>query len=495
MNKIFSFSRLNASNNFKLTAPNIDLIQGALIGTQIIFSRLKSKSTSIPKKQLRIRDHGYDNYMEIEKKTRKVLKIESLILSQPNQCLAFSRFDTLARRLGFKQSEAARFVLKFPHVFEIYEHPVQRILYLRLTRKANLQIQEEKNALAAQIPEAATRLRKLLMMSKWGRLRLEHVRVARKELGLPDDFETSVVCKYPQYFRLFDAKETRSKYIENVERNPRLAVCAIESAREKEYREKGIDAENIRFSFIVNFPPGFKIDKYYRIGIWKWQRLPYWSPYEDVSGYDMRSLEAQKRMEKRQVATIHELLSLTVEKKITLERIAHFRMAMDMPNKLKDFLLQHQGIFYISTRGNQGKLHTVFLREAYWKGELVNPNDLYLARRRLAELVLLSPRKAPIDDQLVNYRRRGDDDEVARIRSEFVHTNVAASDCSDDDEDDCLRLCMKGQDEDTEKLLKEAAYARGEEDRREVNKAIELKQCKEVYCLISSMFLLLLSKC
>ena len=59
------------------------------------------------------------------------------------------------------------------------------------------------------------------------------MRIARKELGLPDDFEYSVILKYPQFFRLFDAKETRNKYIEIVERDESLAVCAIERAREK----------------------------------------------------------------------------------------------------------------------------------------------------------------------------------------------------------------------------------------------------------------------
>nr|KYP62003.1 hypothetical protein KK1_016518 [Cajanus cajan] len=49
--------------------------------------RPMSQSTAIPKKQLRVRDHGYDNYMEVEKKTRKVLKIQALILSQPTQSL------------------------------------------------------------------------------------------------------------------------------------------------------------------------------------------------------------------------------------------------------------------------------------------------------------------------------------------------------------------------------------------------------------------------
>ena len=84
---------------------------------------------------------------------------------------------------------------------------------------------------------------------------------------------------------MFDAKESRSKHFEIVERDPKLTVCAIERLREREYREKGIDAEDIRFSFIVRFPPGFNIGKYYKIAVWKWQRVLYWSPYDDVSGY------------------------------------------------------------------------------------------------------------------------------------------------------------------------------------------------------------------
>ena len=69
-------------------------------------------------------------------------------------------------------------------------------------------------------------------------------------------------------------------------------------------------------------------------------------------------------------------------------------MGMNLPMKLKDFLLQYQGIFYVSTKGNYGKLHTAFLKEAYRKGKLIDPNDLYLARRKLGELVLLSYKKA-----------------------------------------------------------------------------------------------------
>lgn len=259
------------------------------------------------------------------------------------------------------------------------------------------------------------------MLSNTGRLHLEHVRIARRDFGLPDDFEYSVVLQHPQYFRLFDAKDSMSKYIEIVEKDPSFGVCAVDKVREIEYRNKGVDEESMRFSFVVNFPPGFKIGKYYKIAMWKWQRMPYWSPYEDVSGHDMRSFEAQNRMEKRAVAMIHELLSLTVEKKITLDRIAHFRVPMDLPKKLKDFLLQHQGIFYISTRGNQGKIHTIFLREAYRKGNLIEPNDVYLARRRLAELILVSPRKAPLGRELVSYTRHRDD--VSGSHREQINDN------------------------------------------------------------------------
>ncbi|KAI7745564.1 hypothetical protein M8C21_001837 [Ambrosia artemisiifolia] len=372
-----------------------------------------SQSTSIPKKQQRVRDHGYDNYMEIEKKIRKVIKVQELILSQPNSMVSSACLDNLSRRLGFKQFEAGRFVLKFPHIFDVFEHPVQRILYCRLTRKANMQIQQENEAVMAQIDDSVTRLRKLLMLSNTRCLGLEHVRIARREFGFPEDFEFSVILKHPQFFRLFEDKEGKSKYIELVENDPELGVCAIEKVRENEYREKGGDAENIRFSFVINFPPGFKTGKYYKIAIWKWQRLPYWSPYEDVSGYDMRSLEAQKRVEKRAVAMIHEILCLTVEKKISLERIAHFRITMNLPKKLKDFLLQHQGIFYISTRGNYGKLHTIFLREAYNRGELIEPNELYLARRQLAKLITL--RRPNTDHQFVYSRRESVSDRFDRV--------------------------------------------------------------------------------
>ncbi|KAI4351787.1 hypothetical protein L6164_006104 [Bauhinia variegata] len=309
------------------------------------FTRGMSLFTAIPRNLQIVPDHGFDNFMEVEKKMCKFFRNlgPSSLSAQPSN-LNFSPISPLSRHWH----QAAR---------------NRRVLFCRLTRKANLQVGQERKVVIAQIPEAVTRPRKLLMMSKNG--------------------------------------------VELVERDKSLAVCAMEKAREKEHKEK-VDAENVRYSFLINFPSGFKIGVFHRIAVWKWQRLPYWSPYEDVSGYDLRSIEAKKQMEKRVVSTIHELLSLTVEKKITLQRIAHFRTSMNLPKKLKDFLLQHRGIFYISTKGN---LNTVFLREEYRKGELIEPNDLYFARRKLAEFVLLNPRKAKVDGELVCSRGGREDDD------------------------------------------------------------------------------------
>ena len=52
---------------------------------------------------------------------------------------------------------------------------------------------------------------------------------------------------------MIDAKETRNKYIEVMERDARLGICAIEEARERVYRERGSDYEDVRFPFVIFF--------------------------------------------------------------------------------------------------------------------------------------------------------------------------------------------------------------------------------------------------
>ncbi|XP_024319197.1 protein ROOT PRIMORDIUM DEFECTIVE 1 [Brachypodium distachyon] len=402
-----------------------------------------SKSTSLPLKQKRVRDHAFDGIMEVQKRVRRFLALHALLLyaaspTAPSGAFSsgasgavsvpFSRLGALSRRqLRLAPLDAGHFMLRHPHAFHLFLHPVHRILHARLTPRADAALRLEADAITSLRPAAILRLRKLLLLAPpHHRLRLEHIRLLRRDFGLPDDFADSIILSNPTLFCL-----TPDQFVEFVPSPtdpPDLTVAAVERSRERHYREHrapGAGEEDARFAFPTRFPPGFKIGKYFRIAVWKWQRLPYASPYADVSGHDLRPLEAKRRMEKRAVAAVHELLSLTVEKRTTLERLALFRDALGVPKKIKEFLLKYQGIFYISTRGNQGKLHTVFLREAYYKGELVETNEISAARRKLEELLLMSREKANLDrmftsmgrgwDELGGGRRGG-----AELREKFL---------------------------------------------------------------------------
>lgn len=131
-----------------------------------------------------------------------------------------------------------------------------------------------------------------------------------------------------------------------------------------------------------------KLSKDFRARLKEWQRLRYVGPYEEM-GEVRRSKAGMKALEKRAVGIVHEFLSLTVEKMVEVEKISHFRKWFGIELNIRDLFLDHPGIFYLSTKG---KRHTIFLREAYERGCLIEPNPIYDARRKLLELVILGRR-------------------------------------------------------------------------------------------------------
>ncbi|KAL0310227.1 UNVERIFIED_CONTAM: protein ROOT PRIMORDIUM defective [Sesamum calycinum] len=101
-------------------------------------------------------------------------------------------------------------------------------------------------------------------------------------------------------------------------------------------------------------------------------------PYEELGVEEIsRTKSRMMRMEKRAVGIVHEVLSLTVEKMVEVEKISHFRNWFGIDLNVKDLFLDHPGMFYLSTKG---KRHTVFLREAYERGCLIESNLVYEAR-------------------------------------------------------------------------------------------------------------------
>lgn len=233
--------------------------------------------------------------------------------------------------------------------------------------------------------EAVMRLKKLLMMSKHGSLRLHALRLIRRELGLPRDFRDSILGKYSEDFRLIDLE-----VVELVEWDDELGVAKVEKWREREYTEKWLSEFETKFAFPISFPTGFKFERGFRERLKNWQRLSYSKPYERNEVVKVRTCGGIERYQKRAVAVLHELLSLTVEKMVEVDQLAHFRRDFGIEVNVRELLLRHPGIFYLSTKGAR---ISVFLREAYRKGDLIEANPVYEVRRNMLDLVLLGCRK------------------------------------------------------------------------------------------------------
>lgn len=275
------------------------------------------------------------------------------------------------------------FLGDYPHVFEVFTHPVRKNVCCSVTRKMMALIEEEKVVMEECELENVRRIKKLLMMSKEGMLHLHALRLVRRELGLPIDFRESILGKYSDDFKLLDLE-----VVALVERDESLAVGDVENWREKEYKDKWLSEFETKYAFPINFPTGFVIEKGFKHKLKNWQRLSYVKPYEKEARRS-RTKAGIERFEKRVVGILHELLSLTVEKMIHVERLVHFRKDLGIEVNFREILLKHPGIFYISTKGNT---QTVFLREAYNKGELINPNPIYNVRRKMLDLMLLGRR-------------------------------------------------------------------------------------------------------
>ncbi|KAI8525820.1 hypothetical protein RHMOL_Rhmol13G0260300 [Rhododendron molle] len=95
-------------------------------------------------------------------------------------------------------------------------------------------------------------------------------------------------------------------------------------------------------------------------------------------------LEGSKEMEKRTVSLVHELLSLTLWKKLSIVKLGHFGREFRLPEKLNVLLLKHPGIFYVS---NKYQIYTVLLREGYNGSELNDKDPLLVVKEKFGELM------------------------------------------------------------------------------------------------------------
>ncbi|XP_021287971.1 protein ROOT PRIMORDIUM DEFECTIVE 1-like [Herrania umbratica] len=325
-----------------------------------------------PKKKIYHRDYQLDKVMDLQKKPSLILQLKSVIQSQNQQCLLLR---DLEKEVGFVAKWNFMSVIeKYPSIFHGGGCSGKQLPFVTLTRKAKKIASEESEARILMEPILVKNLRKLLMLSIDCRVPLEKVEFIGSELGLPKDFKKSLILKYPEYFSIKDVNGRAYLNLENWDSS--LAI----TAREERFAREGVLAsggglKRVRimkdgnylgpFAFKMCFAAGFRPNKSYLEELQRWQKMEFPSPYLNARRFDVADPKARKRV----VAVLHELLSLTMEKRMTSTQLDAFHSEYLLPSKLVLCLIKHHGIFYIT---NKGARSTVFLKEAYDGTRLVD---------------------------------------------------------------------------------------------------------------------------
>ena len=208
------------------------------------------------------------------------------------------------------------------------------------------------------------------MISKTNKIPLSIIECLKWDLGLPHNYEKTIVPEFPDYFRVVGGggrdRDEEDGVLELVCWSDELAVSVME--------KKG------SIAFPMQFSRGFEMDK--KVKKWEdeWQKLPYISPYEDASHLLPKSDESDKWA----VAVLHELLHILVPKKTERDNLLLLGEYLGLRSRFKRALLQHPGIFYMSTKIGT---YTVVLKEGYKRGLLVEDHPWMQMRNRYIHLM------------------------------------------------------------------------------------------------------------
>ncbi|XP_022640310.1 protein ROOT PRIMORDIUM DEFECTIVE 1-like isoform X1 [Vigna radiata var. radiata] len=314
--------------------------------------RHKSSGGRRPKKKTYHRVAELDRVMELRKKPLMILQLTSLVQSQPHRSPLFLR--DLEKNVGFVRKWAFMALIeKHPSVFRVAGTPPS----VSLTARARTLAQEEAHVRASMEPLLVTNLRKLLMLCVDCKLPLQTVELVGPQLGLPSDFKDCLIPKYPQFFRVRRSRGRDCLLLEDwdstlavTSRETRLAQEGVVNMKANGDRRKvkiSRDGNYLGpFAFKMNFPAGFRPNVGYLEQLERWQKLEFPSPYLNARRFD----SADPKARKRSVAVIHELLSLTMEKRMTSAQLEAFHAECLLPSQLLLCLIKHQGIFYLTNK-------------------------------------------------------------------------------------------------------------------------------------------------
>lgn len=291
----------------------------------------------------------------------------SLVASNPDFSLPIYRLSRHRGQLGLPSDlKVSTFMRRYPNIFQEFYCPDSSgtpVPWYKLSPEAlGVYHQEMHFVYGDCYVDILNRLRKLLMLTKERLLPLQTIDQLRWDLGLPYDYENKLVMKHPDLFSIVKLPNERVG-VKLLVWDDSLAVSNLES-RNSNQLEK-----NEALSFPIGFPRGFGLKRKCMEWLNEWQKLPYTSPYVDASHLDPRTDVSEKRV----VGVFHELLYLTILKKMERKNVSNLRGPLEMPQKFTKAFERHPGIFYISKKG---ATQTVVLREAYDRGQLIEKHPL-----------------------------------------------------------------------------------------------------------------------
>ncbi|KAL2323572.1 hypothetical protein Fmac_027951 [Flemingia macrophylla] len=344
-------------------------------------SVLKSRSRSISSlKVVWRKDQALDRAIEHDKRYKQCARVVKEVLNEPGQAIPLRYLEKRRQRMRLNH-KAETFLNQNPGLFDLYYDRIkpktEPVRFIRPTDRLRRFLEEERQIFLDNEPFIVSKLCKLLMMSKNKVVSADKLLHVKREFGFPNDFLVDLVPRYPQYFRLTGFPQEGKSFLELVNWNPEFAKSVIERRAEVESEILGI---RVRPSFTVELPRGFVLKKEMREWVRDWMEVDYVSPYEDVSHLD----QASREMEKRSVGVFHELLSLSLHKRIPVPILGKFCDEYRFSNAFSSTFTRHSGIFYLSLKGG---IETAVLREAYKGDQLIGRDPLLRIKDKFVELL------------------------------------------------------------------------------------------------------------
>lgn len=409
----------------------------------------------------------FDNVIQRDKKLKLVMKIRKILLSQPDRVMQLRDLGRFRRALGLqKRRRFIALLRKFPGVFEIEEEGAFSLKF-KLTAEAEKLYFEEMKVRNEMEDLLVVKIRKLLMMSLEKRILVEKIAHLKNDLGLPLEFRDTICERYPQYFKV--VRTERGPALELTHWDNELAVSFAELeeedklAREAEKRDLIIDRP-MKFNR-VRLPRGLQLTKGEMRRIAQFRDIPYISPYSDFS--ELRPGSAEK--EKHACAVVHEILSLTVEKRTLVDHLTHFREEFRFSQQLRGMLIRHPDMFYVSLKGDRD---SVFLRDAYRDSQLVDKDRLLLIKEKLRALVSVPRFRGRVAKTDSDAGDDQEEDEEDWSDLDDVVSNEMGDDYEDDDSDDDYEDDVDGDDdmppdfdEDDESVKSQSKQAKPDEEK------------------------------